>query len=484
MTKFRTMAKPMRFFVALLALALVAASCGDDDDDAQPAEPAPAAPEAAEPEAEMAEPEAEAEAAEPEAEMAEPEAEAEPEPEMAEPEPEMAEPEEVTISIESWRSDDQAIWDDQIIPAFEAEYPHINVEFAPTTPLEYPPALRTRLEGGVAGDLITCQPFDRAREIFEDGHLAPLNDLDGIDNFGASAQAAWLSADGSTPYCVPVASIIQGFFYNVDAFNELGLSVPETESEFFDVLQAILDDGTYTPIALGLSEWEAEHILFQNIGANYWKGEEGRLALIRGEDKVTDSEYIDTFATMARLGPYMHPGASGITYPDGKILFENAQAAIYPGGSWEITGFDANADFEFNAFPTPRPDGQDDCYIVDHIDLAIGLNPASPNPEAARTFLSWVASSQFAGIYTGAISGFFSLQDTPVSYDHPVASEFVSWRQDCESANRTGYEALESGEPKFPIELREVSNAVILGDTSPADAAQRLQDGLDSWYTP
>ena len=126
------MARPMRLLAALLVFGLLAASCGDDDDGAQPA---PAEPEPAE-------------AAPAEPEPAEPEA----------PEPEV---EEVTISIESWRSDDQAIWDEQIIPAFEAEFPNINVVFAPTTPLEYPPALRTRLEGGVAGDLITCFPFDR-----------------------------------------------------------------------------------------------------------------------------------------------------------------------------------------------------------------------------------------------------------------------------------------------------------------------------------
>ena len=299
------MPKTTRLIAALLAFGLIAASCGGDDGDAPPAAAPPEAPPpaAAPPEAPPPAP-AEPAPAPPEAP---PPAPAEPAPapaEAPEPEPEV---EEVTITIESWRSDDQAIWDEQIIPAFEAEYPHIDVVFAPTTPLEYPPALRTRLEGRIAGDLITCFPFDRSRELFEDGHLAPLNDLAGIDGFGASAQAAWLSADGSTPYCVPIASIIQGFYYNVDALDELGLSVPATESEFFDVLQAILDDGTYTPIGTGLSEWEAEHILFQNIGANYWKGEEGRLALIRGQDKVTDQEYVDTFATMARLGTVHAP---------------------------------------------------------------------------------------------------------------------------------------------------------------------------------
>ncbi len=426
------MTKP-RLVAALVAFGLLGASCGADGDGAQPEVPAV---------------------------------------------------DEVVITVESWRTDDQAIWDDEIIPAFEAEHPGINVVFAPTAPLQYPSALRTRLEGGTAGDLITCFPFDRSRELFEDGHLAPLNDLDGIDRFGALAQVAWLSADGSTPYCVPVASVIQGFYYNVDAFDGLGLSVPETETELFEVLQAILDDGAYTPVGTGLSEWEAEHVLFQNIGANYWKGEEGRLALIRGEDRVTDQEYLDTFATMARLGPYMHPEAFDIPYVDGRRLFETGQAAVYPGGSWEISGFDENTSFDFSVFRTPQPDGQDACYIVDHSDLAIGLNPASPNADAARTFLAWVASPAFARIYTGALPGFFSLQDTPVEYSHPVAQEFVSWRQDCQSANRTGYEALDSGDPEFPIELREASNAVVLGDMTPQDAAKKLQDSLDSWYTP
>ncbi|MDE0701070.1 MAG: ABC transporter substrate-binding protein [Acidimicrobiaceae bacterium] len=394
------------------------------------------------------------------------------------------EPPQATITIESWRLDDQSVWDDEIIPAFEAEYPHIDVVFTPTTPLEYPTVLRSRLESGEAGDLITCFAFDRSRELFEDGYLAPLDDLPGIDNFGDSAQAGWISADGSTPYCVPVASVIQGFFYNVEVFEALGLRVPETEEELFKLLQAIADNGTYVPIGMGLSEWEAEHILFQNIGTNYWKGEEGRLALIDGDTKVTDQEYVDTFETLARFGPYMHPEASGISYSDGKVLFETGQAAIYPAGSWEISGFDANAEFEFSAFRTPLRQGQNTCYIVDHNDLAIGLNPASPNAAAARTFLTWVTSPDFASVYTGALPGFFSQQNTAVPHDHRVAAEFVSWREDCESANRNGYEALDSGDPEFPIELRDVSNAVILGEMTPQEAARRLQDGLDSWYTP
>ena len=76
------------------------------------------------------------------------------------------------LTIESWRNDDATIWKDKIIPAFEAKHPDIKVEFAPTAPTEYNAALNARLEGGTAGDLITCRPFDASLELFNKGHLA------------------------------------------------------------------------------------------------------------------------------------------------------------------------------------------------------------------------------------------------------------------------------------------------------------------------
>jgi ABC-type glycerol-3-phosphate transport system substrate-binding protein len=83
----------------------------------------------------------------------------------------------VALTIESWRNDDLTIWQDQIIPAFETANPGITVTFAPTPPTEYNAALQTKLEGGTAGDLITCRPFDASLALFEAGYLTSLNDL-------------------------------------------------------------------------------------------------------------------------------------------------------------------------------------------------------------------------------------------------------------------------------------------------------------------
>ncbi len=455
------MRRMSKLVAASVALALVAAACGGDDDDAGSTGDDAVADDAGD---DSAADDAGDDAAADDA---------------------VASDEVVTITIESWRTDDLAIWNDQLIPAFEADHPNINVEFAPTPPADYNAALATRLAGGTAGDLITCRPFDASLALFDDGHLAPLTGLDGIGNFSSVAQSAWITDDGSTPFCVPMASVIHGFMYNKTAFDELGLTIPETEDEFFATLQAITDDGTYTALGMGTADqWEAATMGFQNIGPNYWNGEEGRNALISGDQKFTDPAYVDTLTTLARWADFMPNGSSAVVYTDAQNLFTLGQAAIYPTGSWEIAGFNENADFEFGAFKPPVPAGQDTCYISDHTDIAVGLNSASPNAEAGETFLSWVASEGFASIYANALPGFFSLQDTPVTLTDPVAQEFVSWRDDCESTIRNSYQILSRGEPNLENELWATSASVVNGDLTPEEAAQRLQDGLDAWYTP
>ena len=105
---------------------------------------------------------------------------------------------ETVISIESWRAEDQAIWDEQILPAFEAAHPDIDVQFKPTSATEYNAALNARLAGGTAGDIITCRPFDNALAMHDAGSLAALDGLPGLEeHFSDVARAAWSTDDGA-----------------------------------------------------------------------------------------------------------------------------------------------------------------------------------------------------------------------------------------------------------------------------------------------
>ena len=391
----------------------------------------------------------------------------------------------VTLTIESWRNDDLPIWQDTIIPAFMKHYPNIKVVFSPTAPTEYNAALNAKLAGGTAGDLITCRPFDESLGLYKQGYLASLTTLPGMNHFGPVAQSAWITDDGKTAFCVPMASVIHGFIYNADAFTQLGLSEPKTEAQFFQVLDKIKQDGRYVPLAMGTADqWEAATMGFQNIGPNYWKGEQGRLALIHGKGKFTDPEYVAVWKELAKWRPYLASGFEAQKYPDSQNLFTLGKAAIYPAGSWEIGLFNRQAKFKMGAFMPPLPAGAAQCYISDHTDIAMGMNTKTRHADEAKKFLEWQTTAEFASLYSNALPGFFTLSNLPITLKDPLAQTFLSWRGKCKSTIRDSYQILSRGEPNLENELWRVSAGVIAGKLKPEEAASQIQQGLEKWYKP
>ena len=391
----------------------------------------------------------------------------------------------VTLTIESWRNDDLTIWQDKIIPAFEAANPGIRIVFAPTAPAQYNAALNAKLEGGTAGDLITCRPFDGSLTLYDAGYLTDLTDLPGMANFGDVARSGWTTDDGSATFCLPMASVIHGFIYNKEAFAEVGVDVPTTVDEFFSVLDKIKEDGSYIPLSMGTADqWEAATMGYANIGPNYWKGEEGRQAVIAGDMKLTEDGWVEAYAQLARWGAYMGDGYEAQSYPDSQNLFTLGRAAIYPAGSWELSGFNAQADFEMGAFYPPVPNAGDECYISDQVDIALGLNAASPNAAEAKVFLEWMASSEFANLYANSLPGFFSLSNHDVTMEDPLAQQIVDWRKTCNSSLRPFHQILSRGTPGLATEYWQTSVNAIRGVQTPEEAAAQLQDALASWYEP
>ncbi len=393
-----------------------------------------------------------------------------------------------SLTIESWRNDDLTIWQDTLIPAFNEQYPDVTVTFAPSPPAEYNATLNAKLEAGSAGDLITCRPFDLSLDLFNKGQLESLNDLEGMSSFSDVAKVAWSSDDGAETFCVPMASVIHGFIYNADAFSELGLTEPETYEDFMALLQTIRDSGAYEPLVMGTADqWEGATMGYQNIGPNFWGGETGRQALIDGSEGYNEDGFLGAFEALAEWQPFLMNGYEATAYPDAQAFFTLGGGVIYPAGSWDISVFRSptqGAVFELGAFPPPAPAGQDTCYISDHTDIGMGLNAASENKEAARAFLSWMATPEFAELYANALPGFFPLSDAPVELTDPLAQEFLSWRDDCESTIRSSYQILSRGEPNNENQLWNVSARLLNGEISAQEAGDIVQEGLEVWYEP
>ena len=289
------------------------------------------------------------------------------------------------------------MWEDKILPAFEAAHPDIKVEFAPTDTNDYNAAIQSQIEGGTGPDLITCRPFDVNRAWIERRLLRRPDGLRASTNFDDTASAAWTGAD-DTPYCVPVASVLAGFYYNKAIFKELGLEVPTTQAEFIDVLQAIKDNGKYTPLAYGSADgWQLAYNVLYSIGPNYWKGEEGRLGLIDGTKKLTDPDFVDAFQAVRR------PEAVPARRLRGAHLRRH-DAAVHArqGGDpprrfvgHQPGDLDRPRRRRVRAAGGRRPATSATCRRCP--TWAIGLNAKSKNKDAAKTFLDWLATTRVPG---------------------------------------------------------------------------------------
>ena len=393
----------------------------------------------------------------------------------------------VELVIESWRSDDLVIWEDTILPAFEAENPGIDVEFRPTTNMDYSTALATKLQAGTAGDLIMVESFDYRLQMYLDGYLANLTDLDGMENFSDVAKSAWSTDDRAEFFGVPLAAVLHGFIYNADIFDELGLSEPATSAEMNELLAAVKEDGRYTPMAMGTAQSFVPGLLgFQLIGPNFWNGEEGRSAVIAGTLAFDDPSFVAIWEELAGWRPFLPEGYQAISYADMQNLFTLGASAVYPAGSWEIPIFNAAVGdaFRMGAFIPPAASAGGECHFNDHMDMGIGMNASARHPDEAKRFLTWLTTEEFAKLWAEAMPGFFPLSNHAVQTDDPLASAFASWRDQCGSTPRISYQIISRGSPNLDAEISRVTALVMNGGMDPAEAAKIVQDGLASWYGP
>jgi len=391
----------------------------------------------------------------------------------------------VTLVLGSWRTEDIEGYG-KILDVFNKSHPNIEVKFEPTLNTDYNAQLTSALQAGKGPDLVTCRPFDISLLNYQAGYLSNVKDLPGLEHFSDVAKSAWSTDNKDAVLCVPMASVIHGFIYNKDIFDQVGVKVPRTETEFFAVLDKIKAAGI-TPLDITTKDsWTTATMGYENIGVNFWDGENGRLALVNGSAKFTDKPYVDALTSLNKWAPYMPEGHESIGYADAQQLFPLGKAAIYPSGSWEIPLFESQASFKMGAFMPYLPDNVDpkNCWIDDHVDIAIGMNSKTAHPEEAKAFLQWLTTQEFAQVFADNQPGFFPLADYKLDIKDPLAAEFLSWRQQCKSSIRLFYQFLSRGDPAATQEMTNHVYLMLQGKEKPEDVAKTVQDGLNKWFKP
>ena len=388
----------------------------------------------------------------------------------------------VTLTMWSWRTEDIEKYN-TIFDVYEAANPGVTVEFEAFLNTEYNQLLATGLEGSDGPDLAMVRAYGGVQALIEAGQLLA---IDGAVDTSSVEQSLLAAATGRTDgnlYGVPFATQTLQVFYNKGIFDELGLSEPSTWDEFVALNEA-LNASDYTPMALGAKDSWMLPIFHEIVGAARYGGPEFRDGLLAGTTDFTDPDYVASIQIVNDMTKYMVDDVIGVAYADSQIQFIAGTAAQFPGGSFELGNFTSQApDMELGVYlvPTPPNSASDKPLAAGWADGSFAVNAKGENQDAALKLMNWLASPEFGQLFVDEVKQFSAIKG--LTYSDPVMKEM----NELFASGPTAYINLVDmryGDPTGSTLIGEGIQSMFLGDMNASAVADKLQEGIATWFVP
>ncbi len=389
----------------------------------------------------------------------------------------------VELSVWSWRPEDAKAYD-RIFNVFEESHPCITVQFQAFKNTEYPQILQTGLGGADGPDVAQVRSYGQLQPFIESGKLLQLDDvvpaLSEIDT--AMLDGARSRADGHV-YGVPFATQTLQVYYNKNIFAEHKLTPPTTWAEFEKLSDTLLEKQV-TPIAFGAKDAWTIPLVHEVFGSAQYGGTDFETALLDGSATFEDPAYVASIETFAGLKRYMPKDVVGVSYTDAQVLFTSEQAAMFPGGSFELGFFtQQNPDLELGVFQVPPPPGSALGTPVSpsFADGNWAVSSGSPKQDQARTLVNWMASKEFGQLVVDELKQFSPIPG--VSFSDPVMKDIWALYTK-QSSPYILLVDFRYGQPSGSDLMGENGQKLLLGEIDAATVAKQIQTGVSQWFTP
>lgn len=384
------------------------------------------------------------------------------------------------LTLWSWRQEDRAQYE-QFIDTFQAANPGITVKFETFEATNYNTILSTALAAGTGPDLMMTRAYGGMEAIAAGGYLEPLTTqtIPALAGFAPEAVAAQTMRSDSQIYGVPFASQTQLVIYNKGLFDANGIAEPQTWDELIAASQK-LEDAGIIPFANGTATaWQNETVLFDLTSSIM--GKDFYDDLMAGNADFTDPRFVEALTKLKEVSAFFPDGFIGLDYPSAQQLFSSGMAAMFAGGSYELTTFKTqNPDLELGVFAAPGVAAEDPKLVSVYYDGGYAMNAAGANKEAALKFLNYVASQEFGQAFANSLNNISTIPG--VTFDNPLLQEVSELNTS--SIPYIFLVHFRYGEPSGSV-LEQQEVAKLLGDqTTPEAAAQAITDGLAVWYEP
>lgn len=308
------------------------------------------------------------------------------------------ESEEVTLTYGVWSQDETM---QQLIDAFEAQNPSINVELQVDPFLDYWTKLQVSAQGGTAPDAFWMLG-DRFQVYAANDQLLPLSDAieeAGIDTSVYPPALLDLFTLEGEMYGLPKDFDTIGLWYNKEMFDAAGVSYPTPDWTWDDVREAAAaltdtEAGTYG-IAAPFNRQEGYYNTVAQAGGFIVDGKQS------GYDDPATHEGIRFWTDLAQAG--YSPSLEQFADTEAVAQFENESVAMYYGGSFYAQRFYDNPDLRAKIDVTVLPAGEQRATVINGIQN-VGF-ASSEHPDELKTFLLFLGSKEAAEIQaaTGAV---------------------------------------------------------------------------------
>lgn len=314
---------------------------------------------------------------------------------------------------------------DDLVAGFQEEYPDVTVNVEAMSMDNYTDVIKLRFSTDEAPDIIFGQPKSYS-DLVENGLIKDLSGYDFVSRMTDSSQEC-VTVDGKQ-YGVALDQMCNVVFYNKDIFEELGLSIPTTYSEFISTCQA-LEDAEITACAAGYTD-------DIGIGANWYTiyyGSKWNQAPDNAQELMDGASFGDYPGYTEALEQwreimvnYQNDDYKTIDTARAEQLFATGETGMIIIGTWGLGAIlDFNPEGNFGGFTYPSEENADDVYIPVNIDDCWMVSESTDNEEAALAFLEYASRSDVNAEWCGTTAQLSALEGVPTD-KLPAAAQDIA----------------------------------------------------------
>ncbi|WP_164667798.1 ABC transporter substrate-binding protein [Virgibacillus doumboii] len=371
------------------------------------------------------------------------------------------------ISFIHWRGEDKEVFED-IIGQFEEENPDITVEMNIYPSEQYQSNAQQLLRDGSVGDVFTSFPGSQFEAMKEADLFTDLSNEDFVSKFSEGSIGIG-QADGKQ-LAIPYQLVFNMPVYNKGMFEELGLEVPKSWSEYQE-MAATLIENDIVPVAFPGADIGPNQTMNSMMMNN---SEEGVFKKLEsGEESLTNDWWVKTLKDFEYFNEngYFQENALGTNQDSAMQMVADEEAAMLATGSYHMASLkDLNPDLKLGLLPPITvPESEAEFEGIHTATFMLAINKKSEKKEAARKFIDFLSEPEIASQYANGTGQHLTVKD--VEYESEELKNTAHWITD----KNTRFQ------PRYFITEAAVEDAVlgsienVLGGASPEDAAAEAQ---------